>query len=1401
MSLLRRPLSALGLALAVALSSTVAPSTPAATAQPRQPEPPPPASVTVETGNTTYDVPGPDMFEKKKLTADVGEPMDMAVTPDGRVLMTDRRGVIRVFDPRTHNVTEAGRVEVYTGEEDGLQGIAIDPDFASNNRIYVYYAPAAPEPKNVLSRLTLTGNTIDPASEQVILEVPTQRDLCCHVGGDIDFDSKGNLLLSTGDNTNSWASDGYTPIDERPGRAPFDAQKSSANTNDLRGKLIRITVRDDGSYTIPEGNLFPPGTAGTRPEIYYMGLRNPFRFTVDKKTDWVWMGVVGPDASEDNPDRGPRQYEELLLITKPGNSGWPYCIGDNIPYNDFDFATNTPGPKFDCANLVNDSPNNTGLTNLPPADLPLIWYPYDCFDTFPQIDCPGGGTAMGGPVYRYDPDLVSDTKFPPEFDGAQFFYEYSRGFVKDVRVDEQGKLTSISPFLPELDFDQPMDLEFGPEGSLYVLEYGGGFFTPGPRAGLYRVDYTRGQHSPTAHVTASATAGSAPLTVRFDASGSSDADGDALSFAWDFDGDGTNDASGARAEHTYTATGQFSARLTVTDSTGKITVARVRITVGNHAPSVTLDIPGDGGLFSFGDKVSYRVSVTDAEDGGIGSGVDCDDVTVQVALGHDEHAHPQTSVRGCEGVIQTSVDSGHGGAANLFTVVRATYTDRGGQGVPSVEGSHEIVLQPRHKQAEHFTQAQGARVVDDQAAEGTRAVSDVDGSGWIAFDPVDLAHVDAVGLRVAAATAGTVEFHSQAPDGPLVSTVHVPAGAAGEYRDVEPAPVSDPGGSHPLYAVLHGSLRVDAVHFTGLGAAGPRNVHALADIRRGPAPMRVAFTGSAADAPEGATFDWDFGDGTSATGATVSHSYAQPGEYTATVTLRDAQGRSRGSAATQVRAFAPVAGTLTVRPESAGRNVREQHQVTATVAPAAAGQQVSVEVYRASPASPLPPGSPQGTPYLRAERQVVPTDQAGTAVLAYTSAVAADDIVVACLAFGDSCVRGDGPLVVAGQELVNLRADVPVGTATTTWRPAPDADGWLTLFDGRSLAGWQHVGTGSFTVDDGLLQPSGSGRGVLWYDKQRFTDYVFEAEYESFSVSANSGLYLRFGDPGGNVDVPGRDGYEVAILDRVDNAINRTGSISGVKAADFLAAKPPYGGWNTLSVQVSGRDYTVTLNGQVVTRYTSDGARGNGDRIGIENAGDQLRFRNVRIRPSADTTAPTARAVLDPPEPNGDPVSGFRDTYHSPVSVTLSADDGTGWGVAGVEYQVDGGEWTEYRQPVLVSAAGRHTLAYRATDAAGNTSPVAQVAFTIKPDACVGSDLRSTVVLGDVDSRVANAHRADGCTVEDLIRDEQAWPSRVAFVRHVDEVTARLVRERVLSARDRGALLVAALRSGIGGTG
>ena len=765
-----------------------------------------------------------------------GEPIALAVLPDRRVIHISRDGRVWLTTPEA-TTTLAGQLPVYNHDEDGLQGVAIDPNFAQNKWVYIFYAPPLSTPAgdapengtaadfepfkghNQLSRFKFTdAGTLDLASEQQIMQVATERGICCHVGGEIDFDADGNLLLSTGDDTNPFASDGYTPIDERADRNPvFDAQRSAGNTNDLRGKLLRITVADDGSYTIPQGNLFAPGTEKTRPEIYAMGFRNPFRFAVDKQTGWIHLGDYGPDAGAANAARGPGGLVEQNLIKGPGNFGWPYCIGDNQPFIDYDFASGASGSAFDCAAPKNESPHNTGLADLPPVQ--PAWIPYDG-GSVPEFGT-GGESPMGGPTYHFDANLDSVTKFPEYYDKKNFAYEWDRGWIKTVDVGANGERGTIAPFFDSMELTRPMNIEFGPDGSLYVLDYGSGYFGGSADSAVYRIDYTKGNRTPHVALKADKTSGPAPLTVRFDPAGTVDEDGGDLTYAWDFDGDGTTDSTEeGPVEHTYDAVGQFSAKLSVTDPTGLTGAASVVVTAGNTEPTVKLDLPANGGFFGYGDTVPFKVTVTDPEDGTI----DCSKVTVEYILGHDNHGHPLSRATGCEGVIETPADEGHGLDANVFGVVNASYTDNGASGAPALTGQDEITLQPKLKQAEFFTENNGTQVVSQGDASGGRRVGYIDDGDWIKFDPVNLTGVDAIGYRVSSGGAGgTITVHKNAPDGPVVQTVQV-AGTGGwdNYVDIPPAAITDPGGSGPMYLVFNGTgtgglFDVDNIQVEGPG--------------------------------------------------------------------------------------------------------------------------------------------------------------------------------------------------------------------------------------------------------------------------------------------------------------------------------------------------------------------------------------------------------------------------------------------------------------------------------------------------------------------------------------------------------------------------------------------------------
>ncbi|MDF9874404.1 PQQ-dependent sugar dehydrogenase [[Kitasatospora] papulosa] len=767
-----------------------------------------------------------------KGVAETGEPMTLAVLPDRSVLHTSRDGTLRLTDA-AGTTKVAGRLNVYTHDEEGLQGVGVDPGFTTNRFVYLYYAPQLSTPAgdapangstadfapfdgvNRLSRFVLrTDGTLDTATEKKVLDVPASRGLCCHVGGDIDFDAQGNLYLSTGDDSNPFASDGYTPIDERPTRNPaYDAQRSAGNTNDLRGKVLRIKVGADGSYTVPAGNLFAPGTARTRPEIYAMGFRNPFRMTVDKPTGVVYLGDYGPDAGTASAARGPAGQVEFNRITKAGNYGWPYCTGRNDAYVDHNFATSASGAAFSCSAPRNTSPNNTGLTDLPAAQ--PAWIPYDG-GSVPEFGS-GSESPMGGPVYRYDAASTSPVKFPESFDGDFFAGEFGRKWVKRIEQAGDGTVQSVNAF--PWQGTQVMDMAFGPDGALYVLDYGTGYFNGDENSAVYRIENVTGGRSPLAQVSADRTSGTSPLTVRFSSAGTSDPDGDPLTYAWKFGDGGTSTAAGP--SHTYTANGQYTAELTVSDGTGRTATASVAVTVGNTAPTVKLELPLDGRIIDPGAAVPFRVTVTDPEDGT----VDCSKVKVTFIIGHDSHGHPQTSATGCSGTVQTIADGEHDPNANIFGVWDAEYTDKGANGQPALTTHDEHISQPSHRQAEHYGGSAGVSVISHAAARGGRTVGNIENGDWISFKPYALDNATALTARVSSAGAGgTLEVRAGSPTGALLGSVAVPVTGGWEtFRDVSANLTDRPAGTTTLHLVFKGGsgalFDVDEFTVTTSGAA------------------------------------------------------------------------------------------------------------------------------------------------------------------------------------------------------------------------------------------------------------------------------------------------------------------------------------------------------------------------------------------------------------------------------------------------------------------------------------------------------------------------------------------------------------------------------------------------------
>jgi cytochrome c len=456
-----------------------------------------------------------------KLQDTLKDPMELSVAKDGRVVFVERAGIVKLWSPATGKSKVIATLPTFTGLEDGLLGVTLDPKFTDNG--WVYVNRSLPETTTNefgkagiirVSRFTLKGESLDLASEKKIIDIPTQREQCCHVGGSLTFDTDGNLFVSVGDNTNPFDSDGFSPHDDRPGRSPWDAQKSAASPNSLTGKILRVKPKKDGGYDVPAGNLFPKGTPGTKPEIFVMGNRNPFRISVDPKTRYLYWGEVGPDSGSPDPKRGAAGFDEVNQARKAGFFGWPYFVADNKPYVKIDFVerqkwltakaeyeaakkaatngtpvsvpkpANWPGENFTAVSFdpqhpINRSIYNTGLQELPPAQPAFIYYPHAPSTRFPEVNAGGGRTAMAGPVYYFNPKLKSEHKLPEVFDHTLFIYEWSRNWIIAVKLDENDQIAKnadgslkMKKFMAGSTFKRPMDLELGPDGCLYAIEFG-----------------------------------------------------------------------------------------------------------------------------------------------------------------------------------------------------------------------------------------------------------------------------------------------------------------------------------------------------------------------------------------------------------------------------------------------------------------------------------------------------------------------------------------------------------------------------------------------------------------------------------------------------------------------------------------------------------------------------------------------------------------------------------------------------------------------------------------------------------------------------------------------------------------------------------------------------------------
>jgi glucose/arabinose dehydrogenase len=598
--------------------------------------------------------PLPPGFVEEVVTDDLIVPTDHAYLPDGRVLVAEHRGIVRLLQNGTLSTFLDIRSRVNNFGERGLFGLAVDPAFTptQNNFVYVYYVfeddPTQPDaPKTArLSRFTVTGGVAGPASEVVLVgsepsgscnDLPAGADCIPsdfrdHHGGTIRFASDGSIFLSTGDGATSCC------VNDNALRAQ--------DVDSLAGKILRITRTGNG---LPSNPFWNGNSDANRSKVWAYGLRNPFRFGLRPGTDRPFIGDVGW-----------RAWEEIDAGPAGSNFGWPCYEG----------SQRQPGyePAPTCQSLYAQGPTA--------AVPPVLAYAHV-----------GGGASVTGGVF------YSGTAFPSQYHGAYLYGDYALGWIRTVRFDAADRVVG-SPTDLTTAADGPVDIEVAQDGSVTYLSIITGE--------LRRIRYAPGNRPPIAQASATPTSGLAPLTVRFSSAGSSDPDGDPLSFSWDF-GDGSPPSSAASPQHVYDQNGTYDARLTVNDGAGGTSTDDVTITVGNRPPVASIDAPAPTFRYAVGDTVTLSGSAVDPEDGSLPGSSLSWTVTIQHCPGGSCHTHPFLSTDGATAPFQVP---DHGDDSFFAVTLRAR--DSGG-----LTGEDTATIQPQTAQIRLDTVPAGLSLVYD----------------------------------------------------------------------------------------------------------------------------------------------------------------------------------------------------------------------------------------------------------------------------------------------------------------------------------------------------------------------------------------------------------------------------------------------------------------------------------------------------------------------------------------------------------------------------------------------------------------------------------------------------------------------------------------------------------------
>jgi glucose/arabinose dehydrogenase/PKD repeat protein len=554
----------------------------------------------------------------------------LAFAPDGRILVIEKRGVVHIVE---HGLKRPEpfldlETETLNNGDRGLLGIALDPRFSENHRVYLLYT-VDPNGDGVdddgpafgrLTRYTASSsnlNVADPSSRKVLIGetwttgVPSLYNT--HTIGCLRFGNDGSLLISTGDGAHAEVADagGKDPTGFGPGRTdPIEdiGAFRSQWIGSLAGKILRVDPETaDGLPTNPFYTGNPKDIAS---RVWAYGLRNPYRFTVRP-------GTGSLDPLQLHPgmlliaEVGWRTWEEINVCNNAGaNFGWPCHEG---PVVEATYSTLTPS-HHGCTTM--GTPTNPSA----PTDPIIYWH-----HTVPSLSSATGLVGKASTAVTF----YTGTAYPSQYWGAAFFGDYERGWIRAARIDANGQLLLVSDFAT--DGEAPVDLMSDPvSGDLFYISI--------LRNKIWRIRYGVSGVPPVAQAAASTTSGLAPLTVSFSSEGSNDPDGTPITFAWDF-GDGAISTE-ANPVHTYSTPGLYSAFLLVEDrdggqSSSVLQIEATGVNGGNHPPVARILEPADTSKYYPRAPVFLKATATDADDP-----LSSLSFTWEIALHHNTHVHP-----------------------------------------------------------------------------------------------------------------------------------------------------------------------------------------------------------------------------------------------------------------------------------------------------------------------------------------------------------------------------------------------------------------------------------------------------------------------------------------------------------------------------------------------------------------------------------------------------------------------------------------------------------------------------------------------------------------------------------------------------------------------------------------